>query len=464
MEPAFAAVGLRPGELGGRIAVVTGAARGIGQAAALALAELGAQVAVVDVAAEGEETAERVRRAGGAARFYPVDVADEDAVARLARQVGAELGAPDVLINNAVLCPVAPVEQMSLALWDRVLAVNLRGAFLLTRAFLPALRAAERGILINMVSTDAMPGLSAYIASKQGLVGFTQSLAAEVGEDGTRVVALAPGLVETPGLLDAAGALAPLLGMSAAEFRRVSLHPAYEGLMPAEHAGLAVACLVARMAGEYHGQVVSGYEVLERAGLISGGRARSDVTAGGAGSSAAARGAGSDVPAGGSAAAAPAAGAAVAAAAGEAEPATGQAVVAATSGEVAAAAPAGGNAVLVDCLDGLRALLAEAEADFRRLPLFVRPLARSGFRARAGKSVQAWQQQASEALACAASGRPFDWEGLRADLGRLLEYVRGVPAETARFTRDAEVLGEVARQTEANVAALEALMDVLQKM
>jgi NAD(P)-dependent dehydrogenase (short-subunit alcohol dehydrogenase family) len=406
------AAGLRPGELSERLAVVTGAARGIGRAAACALAHLGAQVAVVDVAAEGEETAAQIRRAGGAARFYPADVADGDAVAHLARQVGAEMGRPDLLICNAALCPVAPVEEMHPTLWDRVLAVNLRGPFLLARAFLPALRSARQGVLVNLVSADAMPGLSAYSASKQGLVGFTQSLAAEVGEDGPRVVALAPGMVETPGLLEAAAGLAPLLGMSETEFRRVSLHPSYAGLMPVEHAGVAVAFLVSRLAGEYHGQVVSGYEVLERAGLIGAGAA---PLVGGAGS-------------------------------------TG-----------AAGTPTGAPA-LVDQLDRLRALLAETDADFRRLPLFVRPLARSGFRSKAGRSLEAWRQQADQARECAASGRPFDWASLRADVGRLLAYVRGVPEETARFTRDPAVLGEVARRTEANAAALEALMGALENM
>ncbi|MFO7273979.1 MAG: SDR family NAD(P)-dependent oxidoreductase [Bacillota bacterium] len=413
------AVGLVPGELAGRVAVVTGAARGIGRAAAAALAALGAQVAVVDTAEEGEQAAGQIRAAGGAARFFRVDVADEAAVADLCRTVRAEMGPASIVVNNAMVCPVAPVEQLTLELWERVMAVNLRGAFLITRGLLPQLREADAGTLVNLVSTDAMPGLSAYIASKQGLVGFTQSVAAEVGEGSLRVVAFAPGMVETPGLLEAGRALAPLLGMTEAEFRRISLHPAYGGPMPVEHAGLALAFLVARLAGEYHGQVVSGYEILERAGLIAqDGRVQR-------------RGSHEQAPA--------------------EQPA-------------AVCAPAAGPA---DALSGglarLRDILAETAADFQRLPVFVRPLARSGFRAQTGKSVQAWQQEADALLAGVRAGRTLDRARLHADLERLIAYVESVPAETARFTRDAAVLAQVQARMNAYARDLRALQAALRE-
>jgi len=234
-------------------------------------------------------------------------------------------------------------------------------------------------------------------------VGFTQSLAAELGEAGIRAVAFSPGLVETPGLLAAAERLAPLLGMTPEAFRSVSLHPAYNGLMPAEHAGLATAYLVARLAGEYHGESVSAYEVLERAGFLPNER----------------RDAAGQPPA------------------------------------AAAPAPAPSSAPPRDLLVKVRrlaAILAEMAADFERLPLFVRPLARAGFKRKAGRTIQAWQQAAEALEGRVAAGEPVDAANLRRELDLLIGYVRSVPAETARFTRDAEVL----RQTEERMRGYEA--------
>ncbi len=120
-----------------------------------------------------------------------------------------------------------------------------------------------------MVSAEAMPGLSAYIASKQGIVGFSQSLDLEVEASNIQVIAFAPGMVDTPGIRASAPALAPLLGMTEEQFLTTPLHAAYDGLMPPEHAGVATVYLVARLAKEAHGQVINGYEVLEKAGVLN---------------------------------------------------------------------------------------------------------------------------------------------------------------------------------------------------
>jgi len=249
--------------------VVTGGGQGIGREICLALAGLGAAVVIAELSAEdGLATETLVARTGGRALFIQTDMSSEESVTVLGAKAREAFGAPDILVNNAILCPVKPVTEMETELWDRVLAVNLRGAFLTVKAFLPDMLAAGRGIIVNLVSTDAMPGLSAYIASKEGLVGFTRSLALEVGDRGVRVVALGPGMVDTPGLRRAGVVLAPVLGLTAEEFFKVSIHPAYEGLMPAADAGLATAYLVAELADEYHGEVVDGYTVLERAGYL----------------------------------------------------------------------------------------------------------------------------------------------------------------------------------------------------
>jgi len=128
--------------------------------------------------------------------------------------------------------------------------------------------ARKRGVILNMISAEAMPGLSAYIASKGGITGFSQSLALEVEGQGVRVIPFGPGMVDTPGIRNVAPELAPQLGIRTEQFLPMPLHPAFDGLMPAAYAGAATAYLVAKLADEFHGKIVTGYEVLERAGVI----------------------------------------------------------------------------------------------------------------------------------------------------------------------------------------------------
>lgn len=408
MQQLLAEVGLRSDELKGQTAVVTGAGRGIGRMAALALGLIGARVLAAELSDEGQETEHLIRQAGGESLFVRTDVSAEADVARLAEAAGPAA----LLINNAILCPVASVNEMDVALFDRVVAVNLRGAFLTVKAFLPGMRALGRGVVINLVSTEAMPGLSAYMATKQGLTGFTQSLAAEVGGEGIRAIALSPGMVDTPGLRTAGAGLAPLLGMQAEQFFGLSLHPAYPGLMPVEHAGLAVAYLAARLAAECHGEVVTGYTVLERAGLLKP-------------------------------APAPAAAAMT--------PATARPMDATREGALR-------------LCGRLEAILAETAADFERLPIFIRPLARSGFKGKAGQSLQDWQRTASGLRTAVELGQPVDAPRLQGLLEKLIGYVQGVPAETARFTKDQALLAQVSERMVSYEADLRALAAVIRQM
>jgi hypothetical protein len=303
---------------------------------------------------------------------------------------------------------------METALWERVMAVNLRGTFLTCRAFLPAMLAQGSGAIVNMVSAGAMPGMTAYYASKQGLVGLSQALASEVGESGVRVIAFGPGLCDTPAIRAAAPDLAPRLGMSEERFLSLSMHPGYEGLMPAGDAAAAAAYLVARLAGECHGEVVDGYAVLERAGYL--------------------------------------------------RPAAAPAATAAAPGPGAQPGPVNEAHALAL---RLAALIAEHEREFSRMPVFVRPLARSGFRGKAGQGIGDWARTAQELVARLERLRARDRDalaGLQAGLPRLeglLEqlagYFRGVPAEAARFTRDQEFLrraAEVAADREATIRSL----------
>ncbi|MEW6651740.1 MAG: SDR family oxidoreductase [Chloroflexota bacterium] len=397
---AFSGVSLR-----GQVALVTGAGRGIGRETARALARLGARLVIAELdLVSGDETASLIRRAGGEAIFVPTDVSNPDAVAALAARTHAAFGVLDILVNNAILCPVAPLVEMELGLWDRVIAVNLRAAFLTCKTFLPEMLARNRGVIVNMISSDAMPGLAAYIASKQGLNGFSQSLALEVGGQGVRVIPFGPGMVDTPGIRAAAPALAPCLGMSEAQLLSVPLHPAFDGLMPVEYAAAAAAYLIAVLADEYHGDPVNGYTVLERAGIIP--------------------------------AAAPPPGDAPAPAESFAPPA----------------------ADLPGLLDALFQVLLETEAEFASLPVFARPLARSGFKSKAGASLTDWQRLIDSTRAGVSPAAD-----LPARLNKLAAYYRGVPAETARFTRDRELLRSVEQLCCRRVELIESLAHSLVK-
>jgi NAD(P)-dependent dehydrogenase (short-subunit alcohol dehydrogenase family) len=182
-----------------RSALVTGAAGGLGQEFAAALAGLGHRVAGLDVA-DQTATAERIAAAGG--EFLPVtaDVTDAEAVGAAVEEAAARLGGLTILVNNAGIYPPIPFEATTPADWRRIMAVNLDAPFLLCRAVVPHLRAAGWGRIVNIVSAVVHlgpPDLVAYTASKSGLVGLTRALANALGPDGITVNAIAPGLTGT---------------------------------------------------------------------------------------------------------------------------------------------------------------------------------------------------------------------------------------------------------------------------
>ena len=188
--------------LHGRVALVTGASRGIGAAIALALAEAGAAVALNyrKRAAEAARLAEAITKRGGRALAVGTDVSHGDAVTGMIGRIAAELGAVDVLVNNAGIGLVRGIDDLTEADFDLTIAVNLKSAFLCTQAVVPSMRARKWGRIVN-ISSGAARGPGAlglhYNASKAGMEGLTRGYAARLVKDGITVNAVAPTLIET---------------------------------------------------------------------------------------------------------------------------------------------------------------------------------------------------------------------------------------------------------------------------
>jgi 3-oxoacyl-[acyl-carrier protein] reductase len=188
-------------QLANQIAVVTGAGRGIGRAIALKFAAEGADVVVVSRTAENsEKVAAEIRALGRKAWALAVDVADSAAVSAAADKILADCGKVDILVNNAGVTRDGLLMRMSDADWDTVIDTNLKGAFLVTKAFFRTFAKQRAGRIINITSVIGLignPGQCNYAASKAGLIGFTQSVARELGGRGVTVNAIAPGFIET---------------------------------------------------------------------------------------------------------------------------------------------------------------------------------------------------------------------------------------------------------------------------
>jgi NAD(P)-dependent dehydrogenase (short-subunit alcohol dehydrogenase family) len=194
------------GRLAGKRVVVTGAAQGLGRAFVLHLSSLGADVLACDVQeATLSETCELARERGGAVTASAADVSSADQTASLAAAARATLGGLDALVNNAAV--VAGLrrrgfEEINEAEWDRVIAVNAKGPWLCAKALVPLLRDSGGGSIVNLASEvvySGSAGLAHYVTSKAAVIGLTRVLARELGADGIRVNALAPGFIPTEG-------------------------------------------------------------------------------------------------------------------------------------------------------------------------------------------------------------------------------------------------------------------------
>ncbi|MCQ4046327.1 3-oxoacyl-ACP reductase FabG [Streptantibioticus rubrisoli] len=239
-----------------RVAIVTGAARGIGAATAVRLAAEGRAVAVLDLdEAACKGTVEKITSAGGKAIAVGADVSDEAQVAAAVAKVAEELGAPTILVNNAGVLRDNLLFKMSASDWDTVMNVHLRGAFLMTRAVQKHMVDAKFGRVVNLSSSSALGnrGQANYSTAKAGLQGFTKTLAIELGKFGVTANAVAPGFIAT----DMTAATAARVGMDFEAFQKAAASqiPVQRVGQPEDIAG-AIAFFTSDQAGFVSGQVL----------------------------------------------------------------------------------------------------------------------------------------------------------------------------------------------------------------
>jgi NAD(P)-dependent dehydrogenase (short-subunit alcohol dehydrogenase family) len=195
--------------LTGKVAIVTGAASGIGRASAMAFAAEGARVTAVDIDGKGgQETVARIRAQGGEAEFACVDLRSEAAIKDMVEETAARWGRIDILFNNAGVVLVRPLEETSEEEWDRLMDINVKAAFLATRHTVPVMRRGGGGAILNTGSVGSFIGqlgTPVYTASKGAIALLTKSLALDYGRDGIRVNCICPGITDTPMLREHMG-------------------------------------------------------------------------------------------------------------------------------------------------------------------------------------------------------------------------------------------------------------------
>jgi meso-butanediol dehydrogenase/(S,S)-butanediol dehydrogenase/diacetyl reductase len=249
-------------ELGGRVAIVTGAGQGIGRATALELARMGADVVVAELKAAGaERTAREVRGLGRKALALPLDVTRRADLAAMVERTRADFGRIDVLVNNAGIYRAAATLDVTEEHWDAIMTLNAKAVFFASQAVLPVMIAQKRGSIVNLASMAGKIGSKTnlpYNASKAAVVSMTKSLALAHAADGVRVNCVCPGFVETDMWATVAREQGALLGMSAEEFTRHRERSVPLGRMERpEDVAAVIGFLASDRAGYMTGQALS---------------------------------------------------------------------------------------------------------------------------------------------------------------------------------------------------------------
>jgi class 3 adenylate cyclase/NAD(P)-dependent dehydrogenase (short-subunit alcohol dehydrogenase family) len=265
-------LGLKRGEFQGRTALITGSARGIGEATAHTLAALGAEVVIVDQLVEqGQAVAAAICASGGQAKFLRCNLAKQADITQLIPRALAAFGKIDILVNNALRMDVAPVANFDVKKWDLTFAVNVRAPFLLAKAFLPGMLAGNQGTIVNIVAYEGQGLTSAYSATKSASRSLARSISQEV-PPGVHVhsFSFVPGVVDTPLIREfVVPQLMAVFGLSEeATLTAISQNPGYSGLVPREHCATALVYTLAH-AEEYNGQVADTFDPLRRFGMIT---------------------------------------------------------------------------------------------------------------------------------------------------------------------------------------------------
>jgi NAD(P)-dependent dehydrogenase (short-subunit alcohol dehydrogenase family) len=424
-------IGLRPGILEDKVAIVTGAGRGIGKEIAKAFAFLGVKVAVLDVSEAGAQTSDQITRAGGKAMFVKVDLAEERNIEAAVKQVLERFGRVDILVNNAIVSPVESVEKMSAETWDTAITVNLRAPFILTKTLLPTFIAQKSGIIINMLSSaGALPPevgqafMSAYSASKGGLAAFTLSLAPEVERSGIRVTGVWIGITDTPGAREAFKTLSVYLETPFEQF---------EAAMVGPDKVAAVIAYVTVNIEDYHGCTVECEKLMDKLLLTEAAVPQTEVLS--------------------------------------------TAFV-----EPKLNTEANLNVLYneqAQSIQNLLKIIDEIKAGFNQLPFFVRPLANRAFKSKTGANMKEWQAsiedlmkrqkewlaafQKNENAKLSSINKLFieNYPPMKEALNNLLKYIVETPKEAARFTKDQNTLKIINETATRQAAALKASIESL---